>query len=349
MKWICFESNNIMLTICGVFYGILCIFSLVTGMMYAFQKRKLNPLELSDKFVSKLKKEGKLDKFSVIMGWVTFIVGIFQGITSVSIFYGYNVYLNYFAIFFTIFSICSVVFKLIKKRNLFPFLKLFAYIIILLVLLVSGVQKYSAKEDAFNYLKSDEIVKISKIKEEYYFDGPGNKNAIIFYPGASVQYTSYSKLIYKLAYNGYDSFLISMPLDFALLGVNKSSKIMKKYNYDKWYLSGHSLGGVAACLYASNKSQKIAGLISLASYPSKSLPSDIKYISIYGSEDKVLNLKSMENSKKYLPDNSETFIITGGNHAGFGDYGIQKGDGLLLITNEEQQDYVVNKIIELLD
>ena len=34
MKWICLESNNVLLTLCGLFYGVLCIFSIVTGIMY---------------------------------------------------------------------------------------------------------------------------------------------------------------------------------------------------------------------------------------------------------------------------------------------------------------------------
>ena len=348
MKWICLESNNVLLTLCGLFYGVLCIFSIVTGIMYAQGKRKLNPLELSDKFVKKLSKENKLNKFAITMGWVTIVVGIFQGITSLGILYGYNSFLSYFALAFTIFSICSVLFKLIKKVNLFSLLKLIAYVIILLILIISGLRKYRALDDALNYLKSNDIVNITKINEGYYFDGPGKETAIIFYPGASVQYTSYAKLMYKLAYNGYDCFLLSMPLDFALIGVNKASNIISKYNYNKWCMSGHSLGGVAASMYASNNPEEISCIINLASYPNKKIPSNIKYISFYGSNDKVLNEKSLKEAKKYLPNDSFDFVIDGGNHSNFGNYGFQKGDGISSITNDDQQDYVVNKIVEIL-
>ena len=349
MKWICFESNNVLLTICGVFYSVLCIFSIVTGLMYAFKKRKLNPLELSDKFVSKLEKENKLDQFAIKMGWVTFIVGIFQGITAIGIFNGYNTYLNYFALFFTCFSIFSVIFKLIKKVNLFSLLKLIAYIFILLVLIVSGVRKYSATKEAIGYIERDDDVVVTKINEGYFFDGPGNEIAIIFYPGASVEYKSYAKLLYKFASKGYDSFLLSMPLDFAFLGIDKPDNIIKTKYYNEWYLMGHSLGGVSACLYATNNPEKISGVITLASYPTASLPENIKYISIYGSEDKVLNLDSLEESKKYWPKGYFDIVINGANHASFGDYGKQNGDGYALITNDEQQNYVVNKIIEILN
>ena len=349
MKYICLESNNIILTFCAVFYFILCIFSIVTGLMYAFGKRKLNPLELPDKFVYKLKEENKLDSFAVKMGWVTFIVGLLQGLCAFGIFYGYNSFLNYFAIFFTVFSICSSIFKLIKKFNIFSLIKLIVYILVLLVLFVSGFRKYGATSEAFKYIETNDIVKVNKIKEGYFFDGPGESKAIIFYPGASVQYTAYSKLMYKLAYNGFDTFLLSMPLNFALLDTNKADKIITQYNYDEWYISGHSLGGVAACTYASSNPNKVSGVISLASYPNEALPENIKYISIYGTEDKVLNSQSMDASMEYLPDESYVFVIDGANHAYFGDYGNQNGDGDALITNEEQQNFVVNKLLEMLN
>ena len=124
MNYIITESHNILLILCGIFYSILCIFSLVTGLIYASGRKKLNPLELSDKFMRKFRDEDKLKKFTIRMGWVTFIVGIVQGLTALAIFKGYNIYLNLFAISFTIFSIASVIFKLKGKVNAFPIIKL---------------------------------------------------------------------------------------------------------------------------------------------------------------------------------------------------------------------------------
>ena len=134
-SWAISEPNNILLILCGVFYSILCIFSIVTGLIYASGKNKLNPLELSDKFMEKLSNVEKLKSFTIKMGWVTFIVGIVQGFTAFCIFKGNNVFLNIFAIAFTIFSICSVAFKLKGKINFFPITKLVFYILILVILL----------------------------------------------------------------------------------------------------------------------------------------------------------------------------------------------------------------------
>lgn len=131
------SSVNIPLLLCGMFYSVLCIFSIVTGIIYMNGKRELNPLELSDKFMEKLSYPEKLLKFTKKMGLVTFIVGIVQGITAFCIFKGGNPLLWWFAMGFTVFSIASVAFKLKGKINAFPLLKSIAYICIFVVLIIN--------------------------------------------------------------------------------------------------------------------------------------------------------------------------------------------------------------------
>lgn len=128
---------NILLNVSGVFYGVLCLFSIVTGIIYMSGKRELNPLELPDRFVEKLKNENLTKRFAFDAGLLTFVVGIVQGITSYSLFVRRSMFNYYFALGFTIFSIGSVAFKLKGKINIFPILKSIAYISILILLLLS--------------------------------------------------------------------------------------------------------------------------------------------------------------------------------------------------------------------
>ena len=65
-------------------------------------------------------------------------------------------------------------------------------------------------------------------------------------------------------------------------------------------------------------------------------------ISIYGSNDEVLNMGSYEKNKKNLPDSFEEYVIDGGCHAYFGNYGEQKGDGEASISVASQQVQTVN-------
>ena len=128
---------NVVLNICGAFYALLCVFSIVTGLMYAGGRRKLNPLELSDKFMRRYEDPEKLKRFTVKMGWVTFVVGIAQGVTAWALFQKGSPVRYGIALGFTIFSILSVAFKLKGKINAFPILKCAAYVSILVVLLLS--------------------------------------------------------------------------------------------------------------------------------------------------------------------------------------------------------------------
>lgn len=92
-----------------------------------------------------------------------------------------------------------------------------------------------------------------------------------------------------------------MPLNFALLGINNADIYIKDNKNIKFYLCGHSLGGVAASNYAYNNSNLIEGIIYLASYSNVDLTNtNLKCYSIYGSEDKVLNKEAYEKKQNLL-------------------------------------------------
>ena len=128
------------LTLCAVFYAVLCVFSIVTGLLYAGGKKELNPLELSDRFLARYADPEKRRRFAVRMGWVTFFVGIVQGIAAYAILKGHSAVYYWIALGFTLFSIASVACKLKGKRSLFPLLKSVAYLTILVVLLLPGAR-----------------------------------------------------------------------------------------------------------------------------------------------------------------------------------------------------------------
>ncbi len=138
MKWMAFQTMHIPLILSGLFYAVLCVFSIVTGVIYMGGKKELNPLELSDKFVKKLSDADKRKRFAQQMGLVTAVVGVVQGVTAWSILNGGSSVLYGIALGFTLFSIGSVLWKLKGKINAFPLLKLTAYTAILVVLLLGS-------------------------------------------------------------------------------------------------------------------------------------------------------------------------------------------------------------------
>ncbi|MBR2785966.1 MAG: alpha/beta fold hydrolase [Clostridia bacterium] len=201
----------------------------------------------------------------------------------------------------------------------------------------------------YSYLKSSGDVTVTQIKDGYFFDGPGEKNAIIFYPGAKVDTTAYAPLLYHIAESGQDCFLVEMPFHIALFGKNRATEIMESYNYENWYLSGHSLGGAVSAMYVAENPGKVKGLIFLAAYSTKELPSDLKILSIYGDKDGVLNREKYEEGKRYWNENTVEVCIEGGNHAQFGNYGKQNKDGEASISWEEQQGKVVEAVSKFME
>lgn len=174
----------------------------------------------------------------------------------------------------------------------------------------------------------------------------------IFYPGGKVEYTAYIPLMKELASEGILCVLVEMPFNLAVLDSNAAEGIPEQYpEIEDWYIGGHSLGGSMAASYLSESAEDFEGLILLGSYSTADLSdADISVLSVYGSEDLVMNREKYGENKTNLPEDFEEFIIEGGCHAYFGMYGSQEGDGVPLITNEEQirltEDVITTFIME---
>ena len=177
------------------------------------------------------------------------------------------------------------------------------------------------------------------------------ETGLIFYPGGKVEYTAYAPLMRALADNGVLGVLVRMPLNLAVLNMNAANGIPEQYPQIKhWYIGGHSLGGSMTASHAAKNASAYDGLVLLASYSTADLStSGLPVISIYGSEDGVLNMEKYAEYKRNLPAAFEEHIIEGGCHAGFGSYGPQDGDGVPTITSEAQMAKTVQLLTAFFD
>ena len=210
--------------------------------------------------------------------------------------------------------------------------------------LIYAADYYHADQNALNALKSDETVQVSKTDYGWFFDSPETDTAFVFYPGAKVEETSYAPLAHDIAGRGIDVCLVRMPLRFAILDPDSAGAVTKEYDYDHWYIGGHSLGGVCAAMYASEHPEEIEGVILLGSYANRKLDDSQEALLIYGSLDEVLNKEQYKKNQKNLPPETEETVIEGGNHAQFGSYGDQKGDGEAELTRDEQIEITAEEI-----
>ena len=105
-----------------------------------------------------------------------------------------------------------------------------------------------------------------------------------------------------------------------------------------------------AAIFASNTSYELAGVILLASYSTADLTQlDIPVLLIYGSEDHVLNMEKLVEYRPMLPEDHLEIVLEGGNHAQFGNYGEQAGDGTATISTADQQKMTVEEIKQFIE
>ncbi len=256
------------------------------------------------------------------------------------------------ALFGLIFLVTGLIRRKLKKK---PPIGVHILISVAMGLAVLGVAflvfvnvHYPADAEARRIIDEQGSVKVTETDEGYMIDGEGEDTALCFYPGAKVDAESYLPLMKRLAQKGVDCFLIKPPMRMAIFDMNAAERIVGKYNYETWLVSGHSMGGIAAASCAAGNSELIDGVVLLAAYPNGKISDDTLLLSIYGSEDKLLDYAAYENAKQYFPENAYEVVIEGGNHAGFGNYGKQDGDGNASISSEEQQERTVEEILKLL-
>ena len=182
------------------------------------------------------------------------------------------------------------------------------------------------------------------------FEPEGATKGFIFYPGGKVEYTAYIPLMQTCAEKGILCVLVEMPFNLAVLDVNAADGIQEEYpEIEEWYIGGHSLGGSMAASYLADHVEDYEGLILLSSYSTADLSdTNLAVLSIFGSEDRVMNREKYEESKSNLPSNFTEYIIDGGCHAYFGMYGAQDGDGEPTVTNEEQIRLTVEHIVKII-
>ena len=178
----------------------------------------------------------------------------------------------------------------------------------------------------------------------------GAEIGLIFYPGGKVENTAYIPLMKACASRGIACVLLEMPFNLAVLDVNGADGIQEMYpEITEWYIGGHSLGGSMAATYASQNSDDFNGLVLLGAYSTTDISDGgMKVLSVYGSEDKVLNKEKYIEYKPNLPENFTEVVIEGGCHAYFGMYGEQEGDGVASISNQEQIEKTADAICEFI-
>ena len=222
------------------------------------------------------------------------------------------------------------------------------------VLCVGGVFLYArdyspADSTAAAAMVSTETVSVQETADGLVFLPAEPVAGFIFYPGGLVDHAAYAPLMHALAEEGILCVLTDMPLRLAVLDMNAADGVAEKYpQVTRWSIGGHSLGGAMAASYAAAHPGDFAALALLAAYSTEPLPDDLAVVSLCGTADRVLDWEKYEASRVNLPATAQEIAIPGGNHAQFGSYGAQEGDGEAPISARVQLNAAVDALLPLL-
>ena len=210
---------------------------------------------------------------------------------------------------------------------------------------------YHADPAAVQAMATDSAVSVYELRDGVTVFAPEEPSAgFIFYPGGKVEDIAYAPLLRACAERGILCILIRMPFNLAVFNINGAKGIPEQFpDVEHWYLGGHSLGGAMAASYAADHADELDGLVLLAAYSTRDLTgSGLAVLSIYGSEDGVLDMEKYEQYRSNFPDDASEVVIDGGCHAGFGRYGAQDGDGTPAISSDEQINRTAEEIARII-
>ena len=244
-----------------------------------------------------------------------------------------------------------------SRRRFHPKLRAVSAVILAVVLVCAAAFAvyvsiyYHGEPAAVQAMASDGVVSVYELRDGVTVFAPEELSAgFIFYPGGKVEHTAYAPLLRALAERGVLCVLIRMPGNLAVFHINGANGIPEQFpDVAHWYLGGHSLGGAMAASYAADHANELDGLVLLAAYSTRDLTgSGLAVLSVYGSEDGVLDMEKYEQYRSNLPAGSSEVVIDGGCHAGFGRYGAQTGDGTPTISSDKQIDKTVGEITRIM-
>lgn len=159
---------------------------------------------------------------------------------------------------------------------------------------------------------------------------------LVFYPGARVApdayYSTFAPVVRRTNVTVY---IPELPLNLALLDTDAAESVRTQHpDVQTWFVGGHSLGGVAACQYAS--SNDVRGLVLFASYCNVDVSDEsVAVLSVTGSADTVLNRENYQEATTRLPPTTTSHEVEGMNHTQFASYRGQRGDSPAPLTYDD--------------
>lgn len=158
---------------------------------------------------------------------------------------------------------------------------------------------------------------------------------LLFFPGARVDPYAYLHPFVDVAASGTTVVIVDPLFNMALFDPRDVATLTAHAPHvTDWVLAGHSLGGVKACQEADHPS--VTALVLLASYCATDISRlAITVTEVLASEDGLIDAVARQDASSNLPADVVTITLENANHASFGTYGPQPGDGVATLTRDD--------------
>lgn len=170
---------------------------------------------------------------------------------------------------------------------------------------------------------------------------------LVFVAGARVDPQAYEQVFAGLVATGVTVVIERPVLGFGILDPRPLSTFTDLApEVDVWAVGGHSLGGVRACRYAADDAS-VDALVLFGSYCATtdlSGDDDLAVLSLGGSRDGLSTPEKIARYRDMLPAGATVVELDGTNHAQFGSYGEQPGDGEATVSDREAHELVTGRL-----
>jgi hypothetical protein len=179
--------------------------------------------------------------------------------------------------------------------------------------------------------------------------GDPAETGLVFLPGAKVDpYAYLATLAGTVESTGLTVVITKPTLNLAFFDQRPLSAFTAAApDVGTWFVGGHSLGGVRACMLADTAAESgtpVSGLVLFGSYCASPVAEDLAVLSLSGSADGLSTPAKVDAAAGLLPEDATVVQVEGANHAAFGAYGAQPGDGVATITPAEAQQAITDAL-----
>lgn len=212
-------------------------------------------------------------------------------------------------------------------------------------------------------LETDSLVRVANHDGYLEFTPLTNSEAgqLLFLPGGMVQLKAYAPMARQIAEAGYRVVLVRLPfLNRHAMTQGQRREVTEEArtlmqtadSTSPWVVAAHSFGGVLASRLAGESPELIGALVLIGTTHPRDVDlsdSGLAITKVLGTQDGVATVEKARANAHRLPEAVRWIEIQGANHAQFGYYGPQLGDGRATITRVDQQRRLVDLLIGELD